>query len=90
MNKKVNSILFLIGATVFNIVILFFYFLAFLGISGLFLPIRDGFLAQIVWIVLFLAALISDWFTYRLLFRIIREKVPLEKYFDMAIFRGKF
>lgn len=85
-----NSVLFLIGASVFNILILFFYFLAFMGISGLFLPIREGFVAQAVWIILFLAALLCDWFTYKLVFRIIKEKVHLERYFDTAIFKGKF
>lgn len=90
MNKKVNSVLFIIGATVFNILALFFYFLAFMGICGLFLPAREGLFAQVVWLVLFLAALVSDWFTYRLVFRVFKEKVNVDRYFDPAIFKGKF
>ena len=90
MNRRVNTVLFLAGATVLNILLLFFYFLTFTGLAGLFLPDRTGALAIALWLALFAASLAAGWFTYRWAFRILRERVPLEKYFDSTLFKGLF
>jgi hypothetical protein len=90
VNRRVNAVLFLVVATVVNILLLFFYFLVFQGVVGLFLPARDGWLAIAVWVVLLLLALASGWFTYRWAYRILRERVDLERYFDLDLFKGLF
>jgi len=90
VNRRVNSVLFLVGATILNILLLFFYFLAFQGLAGIFLPDRTGWVAVAIWLGLFAAALASGWFTYRWAFRILRERVHLEKYFDQHLFKGLF
>ena len=90
MNRRVNTVLFLAGATVLNILLLFFYFLAFTGLVGLFLPDRTGAVAIALWLILFAASLAAGWFTYRWAFHILRERVPLEKYLDSTLFKGLF
>jgi energy-coupling factor transporter transmembrane protein EcfT len=90
MNRRFNTVLFLAGATVFNLLLLFFYFLAFTGIAGLFLPGREGWLALVTWLGLFVAALLSSWFTYRWAFGLLKEKVDLDRYFDSHLFKGLF
>jgi len=90
VNRRVNAVLFLVVATVVNILLLFFYFLVFQGIAGLFVPARDGWAAIAVWAALLLLALASGWFTYRWAYRILRERVDLERYFDLDQFKGMF
>lgn len=90
MNRRLNTVLFLVGATILNILLLFFYFLAFTGIAGIFLPDRKGALAVASWVGLFGASLAAGWFTYRWAFRILRERVRLERYLDPNLFKGLF
>lgn len=90
MNRRVATVLFLVGATIVNLLLLFFFFLTFTGLAGLFLPERTGALAVGVWIFLFGVSLASGWFTYRWAFRILRERVDLEKYLDHTLFKGLF
>lgn len=90
MNRRLNTVLFLVGATVLNILLLFFYFLTFSGLTSLFLPHRTGWFALVTWLLLFGASLAAGWFTYRWAFRILKERVRLEKYLDSSLFRGLF
>lgn len=90
MNRRLNTVVFLAGATVLNVLLLFFYFLAFNGIAGLFLPGRTGWLAVVTWVILFVASLAAGWFTYRWAFGILKERVALDRYLDSTLFKGLF
>jgi hypothetical protein len=90
VNRRFNTVLFLAGATILNLLLLFFYFLAFMGMAGLFLPQRTGWVAVSVWLGLFVAALVAAWFTYRWAFQILKSRVDLEKHFDSHLFKGLF
>lgn len=90
VNRRLNTVLFLAGATILNIVLLFFYFLAFTGLAGLFLPNRTGWIAVATWLGLFAASLAAGWFTYRWAFRNLQERVRLEHYLDSTLFKGLF
>ena len=90
MNRRFNAVVFLALTTILNVILLFFYFLAFTGIVGLFLPVRSGWVAVTVWIGLFVASVTVGWFTYRWAFYIFRSRVDLEKYFDPNLFKGLF
>ena len=90
MNRRLNTVLFLAGATVANLLLLFFYFLTFTGLAGLFLPGRTGWIAVATWLGLFAAALLAGWFTYRWAFGILRERIDLDRYFDPKLFKGLF
>lgn len=90
MNRRLNTVLFLAGATVLNLLLLFFYFLTFNGLAGLFLPGRTGWVAVVVWLGLFAGSLAAGWFTYRWAFGVLKERVRLERYFDPTLFKGLF
>ena len=90
MNRRLNTVLFLVGATTLNLLLLFFFFLTFTGLVGLFLPDRQGWVAIGVWIVLFAASLACGWMTYRWAFDILKQRVPLQRYFDETLFKGLF
>ncbi|MEI8093318.1 MAG: hypothetical protein WCG80_03845 [Spirochaetales bacterium] len=89
MNRRLNTIAFLAGATVLNLVLLFFFFLGFSGIAGIFVPVRTGFVAVGFWIGLFLLSLMATWFTYRWALALLRERFPIDRYLDSRIFKGK-
>ena len=90
MNRRFNTVLFLGFATIINLVLLFFYFLVFTGIIGMFLPVRSGWEAVAVWMGLFTAAVTAGWFTYRWAFHILRSRIDLKRYFDPNLFKGLF
>lgn len=81
MNKKLNTILFVLGATVVNIltmlVILFF---------GIFLLGRlpeatQESAGQFLFILVFLVAIAGSFFSYNKLIKYISNKIDMDKYF---------
>jgi hypothetical protein len=89
MSKKSNTFLFILGGTIFNILITLISFLVFLLIYSKFLygRINEG---SVAWVlpVLFVLAIVVSFFVYRLAVKIIMKKVDMEKHFD-PIFRQK-
>ena len=83
MSKKTNTLLFIIGGTLFNIVITVLSFLIFLVIYSRFI---DGLLpessAAYAIPVLFVTSIVASFFVYRLVVKILIKKVDMEKYFD--------
>ena len=82
MNKKVNTILFMIAATVVNVVLMIAIFI---GLMVLYAWIAPGGFAsqvgQIVGIVIFLVAIGLTYFIYHRLIRWISNKWNLEEHF---------
>jgi hypothetical protein len=83
MNKKTNTLLFILGATVFNILVtvicflvLFLLYTRFLGVI---LP-EEAF----TWgfILVFIGAIVLSFVIYQALLKQLMKKVPVEKYFD--------
>ena len=89
MNKKLNTFLFIIGGTIFNILITVIFFIVFLVIYGKFL---FGHISETgaAWLLplFFVAAIILSFFAYRLAIKLLMKKVDMEKYFD-PIFRPR-
>jgi hypothetical protein len=89
MNRKLNTLLFIAGATVLNIVLTggFFliFFLLYVRLLAPRLPEGGG-----VWgfPVVFVLALVLAFFVYRLLIKIVFSRVRAEKYFD-PVFKSK-
>jgi membrane protein implicated in regulation of membrane protease activity len=83
MNKKVNTLLFILGATVFNIVITVLSFFILLFIYA---KLIMGLLPQEAqsWSfpLLFIAAIVISFFVYKLVLGFLIKKVNVEKYFD--------
>jgi len=83
MNKKVNTILFILGATVFNILITILSFLVLLiiYIKTIMRILPEN--AQ-AWSFpfIFIAALAIAFFAYRYALRYLISRIEIEKYFD--------
>jgi len=83
MRKKTNTLLFIVGGTVFNIIITVFCFLFFLFVYSRFLfpHLPDG---SIAWVipVNFVISIAASMLIYRKTIKIIMKKVDMEKYFD--------
>ena len=89
MNKKVNTVLFIVGATLFNIVITVGSFLLLLTVYAQFLMRFLPEAAQ-AWSfpLLFIAAIAISFVVYRFSLKLLLKKVTMEKYFD-PILGGK-
>ena len=86
MNKKVNSLLFILGATVFImlVTIVSLILLAFIYVKTV--PENLQQQAQ-VWpyVLIFIAAIAISFVVYRYVLRLLMKKVNIEKYFDPII-----
>jgi hypothetical protein len=83
MNKKVNTLLFVLGATVFNILVTIILFMMLFFLCAKLLPpnIAGGVLP-----FLFIVSLVASFFVYNAVLKIITPKIDMDKYFD-PIFR---
>ena len=82
MNKKVNTALFMIGATVFNLVLLFvLILLAMLALSAIFRDRLGPSVMSILLIVVFLAAMVGSFLIYNQVVKFVARKINMEKYF---------
>jgi len=86
MNKKVNTILFILCATIFNIMITVVSFFLLLVLYARFLTkiLPQG--AQ-AWSfpLIFITSLVISFFVYKLVLGFLIKKIDVEKYFDPII-----
>ena len=83
MNKKANTIFFILGATLFNIIVVIISFLIFLFLYSKFivdLIPETG--RSWAFNLLLIASIAVSFFVYRLVLRYLLTKVDIEKYFD--------
>jgi hypothetical protein len=89
MNKKVNTVLFLLGATVFNLLIMFILIALFLVlISAVFRDSLNPNLFSILMIVVFIGSIAASFFIYGRVVKWLSRKIEMEKYF-LPLFRRK-
>ena len=82
-----NTFLFILGGTVFNILITVLCFLFFLVIySKFFYSSLNESMSAWVLPLIFVASIVVSFFAYRLLIKVIMKKIDMDKYFD-PIFR---
>jgi hypothetical protein len=86
MNKKANTLLFILGATLFNIIVTVLCFMALLLLYARFLM---PFIPENgrVWgfPLVFVAAMALSFLIYRFLLNLLMKKVAIDKYFDPII-----
>jgi phosphoglycerol transferase MdoB-like AlkP superfamily enzyme len=88
MNKKVNTILFILGATVFNIIVTILSFLTLLVIyAKALIPLLPDTAHMWSFPFLFLLSLAVAFIVYRRVLNYIMKKVEMEKYFDPLFVR---
>jgi hypothetical protein len=83
MNKKVNTLLFILGATLFNIIVAAVSFLILLILYGKFIFPRipqSGY--GWVFTLIFLSAIAISIFVYRAVLKYFLNKIDIEQYFD--------
>ena len=89
MNKKVNTVLFLLGATVFNLLIMFLLIVLFLVlISAIFRESLSPNVLSILMIVVFIGSIAASFFIYGRVVKWLSRKIEMEKYF-LPLFRRK-
>jgi hypothetical protein len=83
MNKKANTVLFMLGATIVNVIMMILIFLALMLLYAWLVP--GGFstqAGQIVGILIFLASIGLTYFLYHRMIKWISNKWNLDEYFD--------
>jgi phosphoglycerol transferase MdoB-like AlkP superfamily enzyme len=90
MNKKVNTLLFILCATLFNIIIAMVSFIMFtlLYLKFLMLQMPESSRSW-AFTVIFLASIGVSFLVYRIILKHLIEKIDIEKYFD-PLFVGKY
>ncbi|MCL2209911.1 MAG: leader peptide processing enzyme [Treponema sp.] len=90
MNKKVNTLLFILGATTFNILmtVISFIILILLYIKFL-IPLMPEANRSWGFSIIFLASIVISFFVYRYVLKFLISKIDIEKYFD-PIFVKKY
>jgi hypothetical protein len=84
MSKKTNTLWFVLGATVFNILVTLIVFVVLLVLYVRFLAPNVGDSESASWIfpVIFLGAIAASFFIYRFALKQVMKKVDMEKHFD--------
>jgi hypothetical protein len=90
VNKKANTLLFILGATVFNILVTILSFLAlfflYTRLLGSVLP-EEAFAWGFFFV--FIGAIALSFVIYQALLKQLMKRVPMEKYFDPIFGRRK-
>jgi len=83
MNKKVNTILFILGATLFNTVVAIVSFLILMFLYARFLlPIIPQSSYNWAFSLIFIAAITISILVYRVVLKYFINKIDVEQYFD--------
>jgi hypothetical protein len=83
MSKKTNTLLFILGATVFNILITIICFIALLLLyARLFMPHIPENAQSWGFPVIFIGAIALSFVIYRLILKKVMKKIDMEKHFD--------
>ena len=83
MSKKTNTLWFILGATVFNILTTIICFILLLIIyARLLLPSLPESAAAWGFPIIFIGAIVISFVLYRFVLKLIMKKIDMEKYFD--------
>jgi uncharacterized membrane protein (DUF485 family) len=83
MSKKSNTLLFILGATVFNVLTTIVFLLILLVFyARLLAPLLPGESAGWGFPVIFILSFVLSFILYRLILKQVMKKIEMEKYFD--------
>ena len=89
MNKRTNTVLFLVGATVFNLLVMFaLIVISLVLISAIFRDRLSPNLMSILMVVIFIGSIAASFLIYSRVIKWLSRKVDMEKYF-MPIFKKR-
>ncbi|MDR0464467.1 MAG: leader peptide processing enzyme [Treponema sp.] len=90
MNKKTNTILFILGATLFNVIVCIAGFLILFFLYARFIhPILPEGGQSWSFSLIFIGAIAISILVYRVVLKALLKKIDVEKYFDPIFSRGK-
>jgi uncharacterized BrkB/YihY/UPF0761 family membrane protein len=89
MNKKVNTILFIIGATIFNIVTIVAFWVIIQVLLALLFRESNANMIQYFILPAFIIAIVGNFLLYRFVVKKLDKKFNLEQYFEPIFFRKK-
>jgi len=88
MNKKINTLLFILGATLFNIIVAL---ITFVLLMVLYVRLIMDFLPETSrswgFTIIFIIAIVVSFVAYRFMIKFLLKKVELDKYFDPLFVR---
>jgi len=88
MNKKLNTVLFILGATLFNVIVVIISFLLFtLLYVNLLINLIPEQSRSWGFSLIFLASIAVSFIVYRYLMKYLLKKVDVERYFDPIFVR---
>jgi hypothetical protein len=89
MNKKVNTLLFVLVASVLNIVLIIILFLLILAAAGALLPeSASNSTVQLLMLGAFIISVVGSYTIYGMLIRLLSKRIDMDRYFH-PIFRKK-
>lgn len=89
MNKKLNTVLFVLGATLVNIVMMIFLFITGFLLYGAFLaPRLPPEVNSIALLILFIGSILGTYFLYHRIMRYLSNKVNWDMYFAPLFGKG--
>jgi len=90
MNKKINTLIFIAGATVVNMFIIAILLFLFILIISLVLPDdASPVTVQFLFLGAFLLSLVGSFFIYNRIVRFISKRIDMDKYFHPLFRRRK-
>ncbi len=90
MNKRLNSVLFILGATIANIVVMSVLFLTFFLFFARFLaPAFPVWANQVTLLAIFIGTVLLTYYLYHRFMRWLSGKYPLEHYFG-PLFKNRW
>ncbi len=90
MNKRVNTVLFVIGATIANIIVMMVIFLILFVIFGRFLaPMIPANVGVYILMALFVLSIVITYFIYHRVVKWLSGKYDLEQYFGQIFPRRR-
>lgn len=83
MNKKLNTGLFILGATLVNVLIMVVLFLVlFILFARFAAPSIPPEIGQFIILALFIGSIVGTFFIYHRLVAIMQKKIDMDRYFD--------
>lgn len=89
MNKKLNTALFIIGASILNVVLMVILMAAGLAFISLIIPDNiSPTLASVLFILVFLLSIAGSFFAYHKGIKLLANKIDMDKYFHPIFSSG--
>ncbi len=81
MNKKINTALFIIGATAVNMLLIFIIMTALIALTVVLIQNPSDQAAQVIFLLVFIASIGLSFFIYNKVIKFVSKKVDMDKYF---------